>query len=108
MSVISWILFILSILAAVLGLVLMVIGFISKDIDIDDKVAPASFICILSSVVLAFIWMCSTAFDSSRTKEHGLSCESYSVDKVITIVESSADSEVKADTTYVIKYIPKK
>ena len=106
MSVISWILFILSLLTAALGVVLMVIGFISKDID--DKVAPASFICILSSVVLAFIWMCSTAFDSSRTKEHGLSCESYSVDKVITIVESSADSEVKADTTYVIKYIPKK
>ena len=106
MSVISWILFILSLLTAALGVVLMVIGFISKDID--DKVAPASFICILSSVVLAFIWMCSTAFDSSRTKEHGLSCESYSVDKVITIVESSADSEVKADTTYVIKYIPKR
>ena len=106
MSVISWILFILSLLTAALGVVLMVIGFISKDID--DKVAPASFICILSSVVLAFIWICSTAFDSSRTKEHGLSCESYSVDKVITIVESSADSEVKADTTYVIKYIPKK
>ena len=106
MSVISWILFILSLLTAALGVVLMVIGFLSKDID--DKVATASFICILSSVVLAFIWMCSTAFDSSRTKEHGLSCESYSVDKVITIVESSADSEVKADTTYVIKYIPKK
>ena len=105
MSVISWILFILYILAAVLGVVLMMIGFISKDID--DKVAPASFICILSSVVLAFIWMCSAAFDRSH-KEHGLSCESYSVDKVITIVESSADSEVKADTTYVIKYIPKK
>ena len=106
MSVISWILFILSLLTAALGVVLMIIGFLSKDID--DKVAPASFICILSSVVLAFIWMCSTAFDSSRTKEYGLSCESYSVDKVITIVESSADSEVKADTTYVIKYIPKK
>ena len=106
MSVISWILFILSLLTAALGVVLMMIGFLSKDID--DKVAPASFICILSSIVLAFIWMCSTAFDSSRTKEHGLSCESYSVDKVITIVESSADSEVKADTTYVIKYIPKK
>ena len=106
MSVISWILFILYILAAVLGVVLMIIGFLSKDID--DKVAPASFICILSSVVLAFIWMCSAAFDRSRTKEHGLSCESYSVDKVITIVESSADPEVKADTTYIIKYIPKK
>ena len=106
MSVISWILFILSLLTAALGVVLMMIGFLSKDID--DKVAPASFICILSSVVLAFIWMCSTAFDSSRTKEYGLPCESYSVDKVITIVESSADSEVKADTTYVIKYIPKK
>ena len=105
MSVISWILFILSLLTAALGVVLMVIGFISKDID--DKVAPASFICILSSVVLAFIWMCSTAFDSSRTKEHGLSCESYSVDKVITIVESSTNPEVKADTTYIIKYIPK-
>lgn len=106
MSVISWILFILYILAAVLGVVLMIIGLISKDID--DKVAPASFICILSSVVLAFIWMCSTAFDRSRIKEYRLPCESYSVDKVITIVESSTDSEVKADTTYVIKYIPKK
>lgn len=106
MSVISWILFILSLLAAALGLVLMMIGFLSKDID--DNIAPASFICILSSVVLAFIWMCSTAFDSSRTKEHGLSCESYSVDKVITIVESSADPEVKADTTYIIRYIPKR
>ena len=107
MSVISWILFILSLLAAALGLVLMMIGFISKDID--DNIAPATFICIISSVVLAFIWMCSTAFDSSRTKEHRLSCESYSVEKMITIVEpSSADSEVKADTTYIIKYIPKR
>ena len=105
MSVISWILFILSLLAAALGLVLMMIGFLSKDID--DNIAPASFICILSSVVLAFIWMCSTAFDRSQ-KEHGLPCESYSVDKVITIVESSADPEVKADTTYIIKYIPKR
>ena len=106
MSVISWILFILSLLTAALGVVLMMIGFLSKDID--DKVAPASFICILSSVVLAFIWMCSTAFDSSH-KEYRLPCESYSVEKMITIVEpSSADSEVKADTTYIIKYIPKK
>ena len=107
MSVISWILFILYILAAVLGVVLMIIGFISKDID--DKVAPASFICILSSVVLAFIWMCSAAFDRSRIKEYRLPCESYSVEKMITIVEpSSADSEVKTDTTYIIKYIPKR
>ena len=106
MSVISWILFILSLLAAALGLLLMMIGFLSKDID--DNIAPASFICILSSVVLAFIWMCSTAFDSYRTKEHGLSCESYSVKKVITTVESSADPEIKADTTYIIKYIPKR
>ena len=106
MSVISWILFILFLLVAGSGIVLMMIGLLSKDID--DNIAPASFICILSSVVLAFMWMCSTAFDRYRIEEYRLPCESYSVEKMITIVESSTNPEVKAATTYIIKYIPKR
>ena len=105
MSVVSWILLILFLLVAISVIVILIVSFFVKDPN--DNIIPAALACALSSVVLGFFLMISLGFDRSQ-KEYELSCESYSVKKVITTVEPSADSEVKADTTYVIKYIPKR
>lgn len=106
MSVVSWIILILFLLVAALGIVILIVGFFVKDPN--DNIIPAAFACALSSVVLAFFLMISLGFDRLH-KEYELSCESYSVKKVITTVEpSSADPDAKADTTYIIRYIPKR
>ena len=107
MSVVSWILLILFLLVAGSAIVILIVGlFIEYP---NDNVIPAAFICALSSICLAFFLMISLGFDRSQKKYNELSCESYSVKKVITTVEpSSADPDVKADTTYIIRYIPKR
>ena len=104
MSVISWILLILFLLVAGSGIAILIVGLFIED----PNIIPASFICALSSICLAFFLMISLGFDRSQ-KEYELSCESYSVKKMITTVEpSSTDPDVKADTTYIIRYIPKR
>lgn len=105
MSVISWILLILFLLVAGSAIVILIVDLFIEDPN--NNIIPASFICAFSSIVLGFFLMISLGFDRLH-KEYELSCESYSVKKVITTVASSADPEVKADTTYIIKYIPKR
>ena len=106
MSAVSWILLILFLLVAGSGIVILIVGLFIEDPN--DNIISASYICALSSICLAFFLMISLGFDRSQ-KEYELSCESYSVKKVITTVEpSSTDPEVKADTTYIIRCIPKK
>ena len=106
MSVVSWILLILFLLVAGSGIVILIVGLFIKDPN--DNIIPAALSCALSSVVLAFGLICSLGFDRSH-KEYELSCESYSVKQVITTVEPSSDEpDAKADTTYIIRYIPKR
>lgn len=106
MSVISWILLILFLLVAGSAIVILIVDLFIEDPN--NNIIPASFICAFSSIVLGFFLMISLGFDRLH-KEYELSCESYYVKKVITTVESSAaDPEVKADTTYIIRYIPKR
>lgn len=105
MSVISWILLILFLLVAGSAIVILIVDLFIEDPN--NNIIPASFICAFSSIVLGFFLMISLGFDRSQ-KEYEISCENYSVKKVITTVEPSKDPDVKADTTYIIKYIPKR
>ena len=77
--------------------------------DSYNNLMESGFFCSIASVLFAFTLLFSVIDDRSHIKkEIKISCGSYSVEEVITTVESSVDPEVKADTTYIIRCIPKK
>ena len=107
MSTLSIILLVLFLLSGFSAIIIIAIACHSEDSY--NKLMESGFFCSLSSIALAFALLISVVDDRNHIKkEITLSCESYSVEEVITTVASSADPEVKADTTYIIRYIPKK
>lgn len=107
MSTLSIILLVLFLLSGFSAIILIAIAFHSEDSH--NKLMESGFFYSLASIALAFALLFSVIDDRSHIKkEITLSCESYSVEKMITTVESSVDPEVKADTTYIIRYIPKR
>lgn len=89
------------------AIILIAIACHSKDSY--NNLMESGFFCSIASVLFAFALLFSVTDDRSHIKkEIKISCGSYSVEEVITTVESSVDPEVKADTTYIIKCIPKR
>ena len=107
MSTLSIILLVLFLLTGFSAIILIAISFHSEDSY--NKLMESGFFFSLASIIFAFALIFSVTNDRSHIKKKiTLSCENYSVEEVITTVESSADSEVKADTTYIIRCIPKR
>ena len=105
MSTLSIILLVLFLLTGFSAIILIAIACHS---DAYNKLMESGFFCSIASVLFAFALLFSVVDDRSHIKkEITLSCESYSVEEVITTVASSADPEVKADTTYIIRCIQK-
>ena len=107
MSTLSIILLVLFLLTGFSAIILIAIACYSEDSY--NKLMESGFFCSLASIIFAFALLFSVVDDRHHIKkEIKISCESYSVEEVITTVESSADPEVKADTTYIIRCIPKR
>ena len=107
MSTLSIILLVLFLLTGFSAIILIAIACHSEDSY--NKLMESGFFFSLASIIFAFALLFSVVDDRHHIKkEITLSCESYSVEEVITTVESSADPEVKADTTYIIRCIPKR
>ena len=107
MSTLSIILLVLFLLSGFSAIILIAIACHSEDSY--NNLMESGFFCSIASVLLAFTLLFSVVDDRSHIKkEIKISCGSYSVEEVITTVESSVDPEVKADTTYIIRCIPKR
>ena len=106
MSTLSIILLVLFLLSGFSAIILIAIACHSEDSY--NKLMESGFFCSIASVFFAFALIFSVTHDRSHIKkEITLSCENYSVEEVITTVESSVNPEVKADTTYIIRCIQK-
>lgn len=107
MSTLSIILLVLFLLSGFSAIILIAIALHSENSY--NKLMEAGFFCTIASVIFAFALIFSVTHDRSHIKkEITLSCESYSVEEVITTVASSVNPEVKADTTYIIRCIQKR
>ena len=105
MSTLSIILLVLFLLTGFSAIILIAIACHSEAYN---KLMESGFFFSIASIIFAFALLFSVTHDRSHIKrEITLSCESYSVEEVITTVESSVDPEVKADTTYIIRCIQK-